>query len=142
MIPPEHARRVLPPSRGRRRQVHAIPRCKARATAVDFEAQFLNTMFNQMFTGIDGDGPFGGGPAVGVWRSFLTDQYAKTFAKAGGVGIADQVYRTLIAHQEAQAQAHDADADALRSRRTGAVNHLLTNAPISSIELLPRFTKF
>jgi flagellar protein FlgJ len=81
------------------------PKVRARATAVDFEAQFLNTMFNEMFTGIDGDGPFGGGPAVGVWRSFLTDQYAKTFAKAGGIGIADQVYRTLIAHQEAQAQA-------------------------------------
>jgi Rod binding domain-containing protein len=81
------------------------PKARARATAVDFEAQFLNTMFNEMFTDMDGDGPFGGGPAVGVWRSFLSDQYAKTFAKAGGVGIADQVYRTLIAHQEAQPQA-------------------------------------
>jgi len=56
-----------------------------------------------MFTGIDGDGPFGGGPAVGVWRSFLSEQYAKNFAKAGGIGIADHVYRTLIAQQEALA---------------------------------------
>jgi Rod binding domain-containing protein len=79
------------------------PKVRARATAVDFESQFLNTMFNEMFTDMDGDGPFGGGPAVGVWRSFLTDQYAKTFAKAGGIGIADQVYRTLMAHQEAPA---------------------------------------
>jgi flagellar protein FlgJ len=79
------------------------PKGRARATAVDFEAQFLNTMFNEMFTAIDGDGPFGGGPAVGVWRSFLSDQYAKNFAKAGGIGIADHVYRTLIAQQEAQA---------------------------------------
>jgi peptidoglycan hydrolase FlgJ len=76
---------------------------KARATATDFEAQFLNTMFNEMFTGIDGDGPFGGGPAVGVWRTFLSDQYAKSFAKAGGVGIADHVYRTLMAQQEVKA---------------------------------------
>jgi flagellar protein FlgJ len=79
------------------------PKARARATATDFEAQFLNTMFNEMFTGIDGDGPFGGGPAVGVWRSFLSEQYAKNFAKAGGIGIADHVYRTLIAQQEAQA---------------------------------------
>ena len=79
------------------------PKVRARATATDFEAQFLNTMFNEMFTGIDGDGPFGGGPAVGVWRSFLSEQYAKNFAKAGGIGIADQVYSTLIAQQEAQA---------------------------------------
>jgi len=54
-----------------------------------------------MFTGISGDGPFGGGGAVGVWRSMLTDEYAKSFAKSGGIGIADQVYRTLIARQEA-----------------------------------------
>jgi Rod binding domain-containing protein len=73
---------------------------KARTAAVNFEAQFLNTMFSQMLTGIDGDGPFGGGPAVGVWRSFLTDQYAKSFAKAGGIGIADKVYHALLAQQE------------------------------------------
>ncbi len=82
----------------------ADPKARAGATATDFEAQFLNSMFNNMFAGIDGDGPFGGGPAVGVWRSFLSEQYAKTFAKAGGIGIADHVYRTLIAQQEAQAR--------------------------------------
>jgi Rod binding domain-containing protein len=75
---------------------------KAKATAQDFEAVFLNQMFQQMFTGIEGEGPFGGGPGVGVWRSFLTDEYAKSFAKAGGVGIGDQVYRELIARQSAQ----------------------------------------
>jgi Rod binding domain-containing protein len=35
-----------------------------------------------------------------VWRSLLTDEYAKNIAKAGGIGIADHVYKTLIAHQE------------------------------------------
>jgi Rod binding domain-containing protein len=74
---------------------------KARAAAQDFEAVFLNSMFQHMFTGISGDGPFGGSGAVGVWRSMLTDEYAKSFAKSGGIGIADQVYRTLIARQEA-----------------------------------------
>ena len=75
---------------------------KARAAARDFEAVFLNSMFQNMFTGISGDGPFGGSGAVGVWRSMLTDEYSKSFAKAGGIGIADQVYRTLISHQEAR----------------------------------------
>lgn len=75
---------------------------KAKAAAQDFEAVFLNTMFQQMFTGIEGDGPFGGKGATGVWRSFLTDEYSKTFAKAGGVGIADQVYRTLLETQAAR----------------------------------------
>jgi Rod binding domain-containing protein len=77
-------------------------RAKARAAAEDFEAVFLESMFAQMFTGIDGEGPFGGSGAVGVWRAMLTQQYAKSFAKAGGIGIADHVYRSLLAHQETQ----------------------------------------
>jgi len=77
------------------------PYPKARAAAQDFEAVFLNSMLSQMFTGIAGEGPFGGSGGSGVWRSFLTDEYAKSFARAGGVGIADQVYRSLIATQEA-----------------------------------------
>ena len=60
-------------------------------------------MFGQMFTGIGSEGPFGGSAGVGVWRSFLTEEYAKFFAKAGGIGLADHVYRTLIAQQEARA---------------------------------------
>jgi len=75
---------------------------KARANAVDFEAMFLSTMFSHMFTSTDGEGPFGGGGAGGVWRSFLSDEYAKSFAKAGGIGLADSVYRSLIAQQEAR----------------------------------------
>ena len=75
-------------------------KAQARTAAQDFEAVYLNTMFQQMFTGIEGEGPFGGSGAGGVWRSFLTDTYAKSFAKAGGLGIADQVYRSLIAQQE------------------------------------------
>ncbi len=77
---------------------------KARAQATDFEAVFLNSMFGQMFTGIDGDGPLGGNGAAGVWRSFLTDEYSKSFAKAGGIGIADHVYRALLAQQEARSK--------------------------------------
>src|SRR3954469_23437249 len=72
-------------------------KAKARANAVDFEATFISSMFNQMMTGIDGEGPFGGAGGAGVWRSFLSDEYAKSFAKAGGIGLADHVYRSLLA---------------------------------------------
>ncbi len=72
---------------------------KAKAAAQDFEAMFLNTMFQEMQTGIDGDGPFGGSGALKVWRSFLTNQYATIFAKAGGIGIANQVYQELLRQQ-------------------------------------------
>lgn len=72
---------------------------QAKAAARDFESMFLNTMFQQMFTGINGDGPFGGSGALKVWRSLLTDQYAKAFAKAGGLGIAPHVYQELLRQQ-------------------------------------------
>jgi len=72
---------------------------KIRTQAQDFEAMFLNSMFSQMTTGVKGDGPFGDTTGTGVWRSMLTEQYSKSFAKAGGVGVADDVYRTLIMQQ-------------------------------------------
>lgn len=82
---------------------------KARAAAQDFEAMFLNTMMQPMFAAANDGGPFGGGPAAAVWRSMLTDQYARTFAKAGGIGIADHVYHALIAAQQGQLAATAAD---------------------------------
>jgi peptidoglycan hydrolase FlgJ len=83
-------------------KISAASKAKAKAASQDFEAVFINSMFQQMFTGIQGEGPFGGDGATGVWRSLLTDEYSKSFARAGGIGIADQVYRSLMAHQEIQ----------------------------------------
>lgn len=77
-------------------------KAKAKAASQDFEAVFLNSMFQQMFTGVQGEGPMGGSGATGIWRSFLTDEYSKSFAKAGGIGIASQVYGALLAQQEAR----------------------------------------
>jgi peptidoglycan hydrolase FlgJ len=72
---------------------------KAKSTASDFEGMFLNSMFSEMTTGLKGEGPFGDTPGTGVWRSMLTEQYSKSFARAGGVGIASEVYRSLILKQ-------------------------------------------
>jgi len=74
------------------------------AQAQDFEVHFVNSMFQKKYTGIPGDGPFGNRMGVGPWRSFLTEEYAKNFVKSGGIGIADQVYQSLLAHQEAHAK--------------------------------------
>jgi Rod binding domain-containing protein len=84
---------------GQQPKLSAMAQTKAKAVAQDFEAVFLNSMFQQMFTGISGEGPFGGSGSTGVWRSFLTDEYSKSFAKAGGIGLSDAVYRALIAKQ-------------------------------------------
>jgi flagellar protein FlgJ len=80
-------------------QMQAVAKSKAQ----DFEAVFLNSMFSQMTSSVKGEGPFGDTTGTGVWRSMLTDQYSKSFAKAGGVGISNDVYRTLIMQQANQA---------------------------------------
>lgn len=72
---------------------------KARKSAQDFEGMFLNSMFSQMTSGLKGEGPFGDTVGTGVWRSMLTEQYSQTIAKGGGVGIASDVFRTLILQQ-------------------------------------------
>jgi len=75
---------------------------KTRASAQDFEAVFINTMFSQMTSGLKGDGPFGSTTGTGVWRSMLTDEYAKSFAKGGGLGLSDEVFRSMIMQQAAR----------------------------------------
>src|ERR1700722_2109507 len=84
---------------------------KARTTATDFEAMFINQMFSQMTNGLKGEGPFGDTPGTGVWRSMLTEQYSKSFAKAGGICISKDIFRELIlqqANQTSQVQAGQA----------------------------------
>jgi peptidoglycan hydrolase FlgJ len=77
------------------------PQAQARTktTATNFEAVFLNSMFSEMTNGLKGDGPYGNTPGTGVWRGMLTEQYSKSFAKAGGIGISHEVFRDLILQQ-------------------------------------------
>jgi Rod binding domain-containing protein len=72
--------------------------------AQDFEVQFLNSMFQQMYAGLEGDGPFGNSQGVGPWRSFLTEEYAKGMVRQGGIGITDTIYKSLLAAQEVRAK--------------------------------------
>jgi flagellar protein FlgJ len=72
---------------------------KTRAQAQEFESLFISSMMQHMFTGIGKDGPLGNGPSVGPWRSLLTEQYAKGLVKAGGLGLANQVYKSMLARQ-------------------------------------------
>ena len=70
------------------------------AAAQDFEAMFLDNMFSQMMTGLGKDGPFGGGKGIETWRGMMVQEWSKTVAAKGGVGLADQVYKDMIAIQE------------------------------------------
>jgi len=72
----------------------------ARKTANEFESMFLTQMLEHMSSGIKTDGPFGGGQGEEMFRSLLNQEYAGMLSKRGGIGIADHVYRQILALQE------------------------------------------
>lgn len=76
----------------------------ARRAAEDFEAVFLSQMLAPMFATIKTDALMGGGPAEDIYRSLLVEEYGKAISRAGGIGIADQVQREILALQEASSQ--------------------------------------
>ncbi len=80
----------------KRAQTHA----QIRKAADDFENVFVSQMLGHMFDGIEVDETFGGGHGEEMFRSMLTEQYAKQVNHRGGFGIADQVYRELLRAQE------------------------------------------
>ena len=67
--------------------------------AHDFEAQFATQMLASMDTS-DANDSFGGSDSENVYKSMLTTEYGKIIAKTGGIGIADQVKRTMLSQQE------------------------------------------
>lgn len=84
------------------RDASAKPADRTRAAAEEFEAVFLQNMFNAMFETVEGGGTFGDSNASETWRGMLSEEYAKTVVEAGGIGITQSVQRELIALQEGQ----------------------------------------
>ena len=73
---------------------------QARKTAEEFEAMFLTEMVEHMFAGISTDGPFGGGHGEKMFRSMLSQEYAKVMSGRGGIGIAEMVQKQILMMQE------------------------------------------
>jgi Rod binding domain-containing protein len=74
----------------------------AYTAAQEFEAFFLAQVLDQMFAGVGSKDALGGGSAEGVYRTMLNEEYAKVISKAGGVGVADAVYREMLRLQEVE----------------------------------------
>jgi Rod binding domain-containing protein len=68
--------------------------------AEDFEAFFLSQALQPMFANIEAEEPFGGGPGDDIWKSMQIDEFGKSIAKSGGIGIADAVMKQLLLAQE------------------------------------------
>lgn len=79
-----------------------LVKSKAKDAGQKFEAQFLSTMFQHMFEGLETDGPFGGGAGEEMFRSMMTEAMGKQVAKSGGIGLADTVQREILKLQGLQ----------------------------------------
>lgn len=75
-------------------------------TAQNFEAFFITKMMESMYEGVSTDGMFGGGHAEKIYRSMLLDEYGKSMAKTGQVGVADTVMRSILEMQEMASQGY------------------------------------
>jgi len=68
--------------------------------AQQFEGMFISQFLGEMFSGIQTDGPFGGGQGEEMFRSLMIDEYGKQFAAQGGFGLAAAVQREMLKMQE------------------------------------------
>ncbi|MFT5180565.1 MAG: flagellar protein FlgJ [Alphaproteobacteria bacterium] len=74
----------------------------AQKAAESFEAFFISQMLSDMFAGVETDPLFGGGPGETVFRSLMIDEYGKSLAGTGGVGIAESVLGEIVRLQETE----------------------------------------
>lgn len=74
-----------------------------RQAAQEFETFFLTQFIETIQSGISTEAPFGGGAGERAFRSFLSEEHARAVVNSGGVGIADRLYRDIIALQSEEA---------------------------------------
>lgn len=68
---------------------------KLKAACADLEAVFLNLLLTQMRRTVPKDKLMGGGHQEEIMQSMLDGETTKNMAKAGGIGLADMMYRQL-----------------------------------------------
>ena len=77
---------------------------EVRRVAEEFEAVFISQMMAPMFQGLETDELFGGGPGEDIYRSVLIEEYGKSIARAGGIGLSDAIQREILRLQEVAQQ--------------------------------------
>ena len=77
---------------------------KAATAAKDYESVFIAQFLGSMFSGIKTDDITGGGQGEEMFRSMMTEQYAKGLTARGGIGLADKMKAELLKHQQVPVQ--------------------------------------
>ena len=99
---PDASSQTAPAGAGRGSAAREAREAQALEIAEQFEALFLSQMLAPMFESLKTDGPFGGGSSEGIYRSLMVEEYGKSIAQAGGLGIAEAVQREILKMQEMQ----------------------------------------
>lgn len=89
-----------PDLRGSFQGIDRSDKTAVRDAAEKFESIFLKNMMEAMFTGLEDGGTWGSGEGSEAWQGMLIDEYAKSIAQTGGIGLADSIERQLLEIQE------------------------------------------
>jgi flagellar protein FlgJ len=68
--------------------------------ARELEASFLSEMLAHAGLGA-GDGEFSGGPGAAQFASYLRDAQARAMVEHGGIGLAEQIFNSLVRRDNA-----------------------------------------
>ena len=91
-----------------------------RAAAENFESMVLAELLQPMFEALKTDGLGGGGVGEEMFRPMLVDEYAKSIAHGGGVGLARSIIEELQRMQGALSPAAAAAVNAAPSDQAPA----------------------
>jgi Rod binding domain-containing protein len=72
--------------------------------AREFEGMIIGQLLEPMWAGVKTDGAFGGGTGETVFRSLMIQEMGKSISANGGIGISDEIARTMLQMQEAKAK--------------------------------------
>lgn len=76
-------------------------KAKIKKQSDDFETMFLEQMTDKLFATTGDEGPLGeNGTGGGVYRSMMTQEYARQIQRAGGIGLSSQIMSQMLQVQE------------------------------------------
>lgn len=73
---------------------------KVREACQGFETMFLSMMYRQMRATVPDNTLFGKSNSQKIWQSMLDDSLMEKVSKAGGVGLADMIYKQLTLRRQ------------------------------------------
>lgn len=89
----------------------------------DFEAVFLTNFVKSMLPE-DSEEVYGKGNAGEMWKSMMAEELGSVLSEAGGVGVAEQMYRDALARQRAGGEVNVSTNESDRSMAISMIHDL------------------